>query len=67
MQYRKTTRNCIDYIKTETLYHYVFYSEKKKKAQLVIYCNMTTSMKHIGKNLEKIPTSEMHLITIWRL
>lgn len=45
LKYRKTTRNCIDYIKTETLYHYVFYSEKKK---LVIYCNMTKSMKHIG-------------------
>lgn len=26
------TRNCIDYIKTDTLYHYVFYSEKKSSA-----------------------------------
>lgn len=49
IQYRKNTRNCIDYIKTDSLYHYVFYSEKK--AQLVIYCNMTTTTKHTGKSL----------------
>lgn len=47
MQHRRTTRNCIDYIKTETLYHYVF--------QPVIHCNMTTSINYLGKHLGDIP------------
>lgn len=33
--FSKTTRNCINYIKTETLYHYVFYSEQSSTSDIL--------------------------------